>query len=79
MTGDGLREREGGGGSLFRVPRITPRVHNMAMGTSCGGSLVGACLATGDRIFATGSDSVSKTALRSCGFLCLISVHTIMV
>ena len=30
-------------------------------------NLVGACLATGDRIFATGSDSVSKTVLRSCG------------
>ena len=29
--------------------------------------LVGACLATGDRIFATESDSVSKTVLRSCG------------
>ena len=41
-------------------------------------SLVGACLATGDRIFATGSDSVSKNALRSCGCFCLISVHTIM-
>ena len=41
--------------------------------------LVGACLATGDRIFATGSDSVSKTVLRSCGCLALISGHTIMV
>ena len=41
--------------------------------------LVGACLATCDRIFATGSDSVSKIVLRSCGCLCLISVHTIMV
>ena len=29
-------------------------------------TLVGACLATGDRIFATGSDSVSKIVLRSC-------------
>ena len=43
------------------------------------GNLVGACLATGDRIFATGSDSVSKTVLRSCGCFCLISGHTIMV
>ena len=32
--------------------------------------LVGACLATGDRIFATGSDSVSKMFLRSCGCFC---------
>ena len=32
-----------------------------------------ASLATGDRIFATGSDSASKTVLRSCGCLCLIS------
>ena len=29
--------------------------------------LVGACLATGDRILATGKDSVSKIVLRSCG------------
>ena len=35
--------------------------------------LVGACLATGVRIFATGSDSVSKIVLRSCGCYCLIS------
>ena len=41
--------------------------------------LVGACLATSDRIFATGSDSVSKIALRSCGCFCLIFGHTIMV
>ena len=41
--------------------------------------LVGACLATGDRIFATGSDSVSKVVLRSCGCFCLISGHSIMV
>ena len=33
-------------------------------------TLVGACLATGDRIFATGSDIVSKIVLRSCvGFV----------
>ena len=37
------------------------------------GNLVGACLATGDRIFATGSDSVSKTVLQSCFCFCLIS------
>ena len=37
------------------------------------GPLVGACLATGDRIFATGSDSISKVVLRSCGCFCLIS------
>ena len=30
--------------------------------------LVGACLATGDRIFATGSDSISRIVLRSCDF-----------
>ena len=36
--------------------------------------LVGACLATGARIFATGSDSVSKIVLQSCGCFCLISV-----
>ena len=42
-------------------------------------ALVGACLATGDRMFATGSDSVSKIVLRSCGCFCLISGHTIMV
>ena len=41
--------------------------------------LVGACLATGERIFATGSDSVSKIVLRSCGCFGLISVHTFMV
>ena len=41
--------------------------------------LVGACLVTGDRIFATGSDSVSEIVLRSCGWFCLISGHTIMV
>ena len=40
---------------------------------------VGACLATGDRIFATGSDGVSKAVLRSCGCFCLISGHKIMV
>ena len=31
-----------------------------------GMDLVGACPATGDRIFATGSDGVSKFVLRSC-------------
>ena len=36
-------------------------------------ALVGACLATGDRIFATGSDSVSKIVLRFCGCFCLFS------
>ena len=41
--------------------------------------LVGACLATGDSIFATGSDSFSKTVLRSCGCFCLTSGHTVMV
>ena len=37
-----------------------------------GVSLVAACLATGDRIFATGSNSVSKIVLRSCGCSFLI-------
>ena len=41
--------------------------------------LVGACLATDDRIFATRSDGVSKGVLRSCGCFCLRSGHTIMV
>ena len=41
--------------------------------------LVGACLATGDRIFATGSNTVSKCVLRSCACFCLISGHRIMV
>ena len=36
-------------------------------------ALVGACLATGDRIFATGRDSVSRIVSRSCGCFCLIS------
>ena len=40
--------------------------------------LVGACLATGDRIFATGSDGVSKSVLRFCGCFCLISGHVII-
>ena len=35
--------------------------------------LVGACLATGDRIFATGRDTDSKCVLRSCACFCLIS------
>ena len=35
--------------------------------------LVGACLATGDRIFATGSGSVSKIVWRSCCCCCLLS------
>ena len=53
-------------------------------GSSCGDSqsLVGACLATaatGDRIFATGSDTVSRCVLRSCASFCLISGHAIMV
>ena len=42
-------------------------------------TLVSACLATGSRIFATGSDSISKIVLRSCGCLCLISGRTITV
>ena len=35
-------------------------------------SLVGACLTTGDRIFATGSDPFSKCVLQSCSCFCLI-------
>ena len=41
--------------------------------------LVGACLATSDRISGTGSDIVSKCVLRSCVCFCIISGHTIMV
>ena len=47
--------------------------------SNCFGTLVGACPVTGDRIFATGSDSVSKIVSRSCGCFCLISGHKIMV
>ena len=47
------------------------------LATSGGSPLVGACLAKGDRIFATGSGTVSKHALRSCAGICLISGHTI--
>ena len=37
----------------------------------------GSCLARGDRISATGSNSVSKSVLRSCGCFCLISGHKV--
>ena len=41
--------------------------------------VVGACLATSDKIFATGSDTVSKCVLWPCGCFCLISEHIIMI
>ena len=46
--------------------------------TEGGMNLVGACLATHDRISATGSDTVSRCVLRSCACFCLLSGHTIM-
>ena len=44
----------------------------------CMRTFLGACLETGDRIFATGSDTVSKYLLRSCACFCSISGHTVM-
>ena len=46
------------------------KCHNFATHVT---TLVGACLATGGMIFATGSDSVSNIVLRSCGCFCMIS------
>ena len=65
------------GGVLGELPRRLPgRVRFSPRHSEF---LVGACLATGDRIFATGSDSVSKIVLRSCGCFCLISGHSITI
>ena len=47
------------------------RSDSLALG-QVGALLVGACLATGDRIFATGSGSVSKIVLRSCGYTIMV-------
>ena len=41
--------------------------------------LVGTCLATRDRISATGSDTVSKCVVQFCACCCLISGHTVTV
>ena len=71
-----------GGQTALKPPFVTPpfaAVQSLEIFSLAWKPLVGACLATCDSIFATGSDSVSKTVLRSCGSFCLISGHTIMV